>query len=201
VQLVTTIDRHCAFRRYLVGSMKAYSECPFGVPSTLNGYSECPLGVPGTLRRTLSACTVGSRILNIRQFRSSRVKLGMRCRYRVRNSKFTSMIILLAIHTFGCFHVLRLARSATVRSGVTAAVAGLIANAFSLFRFGVRPLLALPVLVAACVAVAGAFKLADDLPRDTDEERHASQTGMALVALAIAESLIMLVAAFLWMTS
>lgn len=88
-----------------------------------------------------------------------------------------------------------------LRAGVMAGVAGIIANAVSVFRLELRPVLALPVMVIAAFAATRAFKLVDDLPRDTDEERHASRAGMALVGFAVAEGLIMLVAAFVWMTS
>jgi hypothetical protein len=108
---------------------------------------------------------------------------------------------VLLLYSAACVYVFRLARAAMVRVGIAAATAGLIANAWSMIRGSVRPVLAIPVLILACIAAAQAFKIAEGLPRDTDEERRASQAGMALAGLSVAEGLIILVGGFLWATS
>lgn len=86
-----------------------------------------------------------------------------------------------------------------VRSGVLAGTVAILANVAGVILGGTtRGLVAVPVLLIGGVAAARAFKTAEILQRDTDEERHASQTGMALVALAISEGVIILVVTFVW---
>jgi hypothetical protein len=108
-------------------------------------------------------------------------------------------MLLLILYSFGCVQVFRLSRRAMVRPGEVAGASAILANAVGLAVGGpARAALTLPVLVLASWAAARAFKVVDDLPRDTDEERHASRAGMALVGLAVAETLVLLVFALVW---
>jgi hypothetical protein len=108
--------------------------------------------------------------------------------------------LLLVIYSLACLYVVRLSHAALVRAGSAAAGVTALANVAG-FIFGglVRALAALPLLLFASLAAARAFKMADDVQRDTDEEAKASRAGMALVGLAMAEGFVVLIAAFVWL--
>ena len=109
------------------------------------------------------------------------------------------MFVVLVFYTFGCVQVLLFSSKAMVRPGEVAAMLAITANLGAVFLGGTaRAIAALPVLVLGSVAASRAFKLADDLRPDTDEERAASRAAMALVGLAIGEAIIIVVAAFMW---
>ncbi|HVJ18063.1 MAG TPA: hypothetical protein VM686_21735 [Polyangiaceae bacterium] len=108
-------------------------------------------------------------------------------------------MLLLILYSFACVQVIRLSMRAMVRPGEVAGVVGIVANVVGLAVGGwTRGAVAIPVLVLAGWAAARAFRLVDDLPRDTDEERNASRAGMALVGMAVAEALIGLVVGLVW---
>lgn len=110
------------------------------------------------------------------------------------------LLLVLALYTVACVYVMRLSTRSLVRAGTFAGAAAVVANVVGAILGGsVRAVVALPVLVLGSLAASRAFNVADDLQRDTDEERNASRTGMALVALAISEGLIVLVFAFVWL--
>ncbi len=108
--------------------------------------------------------------------------------------------LVLVIYSVACLYVLRLSRAALVRAGSAAAAVTVVANVLGIIFGGlVRALAAPPLLLFASLAAARAFKLADDVQRDTDEEARASRAGMALVGLAMGEAFVVLVAAFVWL--
>ena len=83
--------------------------------------------------------------------------------------------------------------------GVITGCVAIIANigAFGLgapLRATVAPVLA----IVAAFAAARAFAAADDGPRDDERERRSNQAGQGLVAVALAEATIALVAGFVW---
>ena len=110
------------------------------------------------------------------------------------------IVVLLALYTLGCAHVLRLSNRAGVGFGATAAIVAIAANVIGLFAGStVRAFAALPLLVLGGVAAARAFRAAENQRHDSDEERHVSRAGMALVGLAIGEASIVVLVGFVWL--
>jgi hypothetical protein len=108
--------------------------------------------------------------------------------------------LALVIYSVACLHVARLSHAALVRSGSAAAGITILANIGGIIFGGpVRAIAALPLLLFASLAAARAFKLSDDVQRDTDEEAKASRAGMALVGVAMGEAFVVLIAAFVWL--
>jgi hypothetical protein len=94
---------------------------------------------------------------------------------------------------------MRLSKSAGVRTGVAAAGLAIIANV-GVIALGaaIRAWVAPLVAIFAAVAASKAFSVADDGPRDDVLERSGDRAGQGLVAVAIAEAMMALVAGFVW---
>ncbi|MCA9600029.1 MAG: hypothetical protein KC776_42290 [Myxococcales bacterium] len=109
------------------------------------------------------------------------------------------MWIPTTLYTLGAWYALRLTRRTLVQLGTVAAAAIILANVVGVAFGGVTRAALVPVTLGVSAwAAARTFKAADDYPADSDEERHAAQAGMALVALACGEAVVGLIAAFIW---
>ena len=110
------------------------------------------------------------------------------------------LVLVLAFYSFGSLYVMRSCTRAMLHIGTFAGAAAFVANvAGAVFGGSARALFALPILAICSRAASRAFNMADDLQRDTDEEKSATHAGMGLVALAVGEGLILLVFAFVWL--
>lgn len=89
--------------------------------------------------------------------------------------------------------------AADVRTGVAAGGIAIAANIGGVvLGASARALIAPAVAILAAVAASKAFTAADNGPRDDELERRCNQAGQSLVAVAIAEALMALVAGFVW---
>jgi len=109
------------------------------------------------------------------------------------------MGIVLLLYAVGCVQVVRLSSAAHIKLGVVAGVVALTGNILGVLLSGyLRALITPGVFVIAAVATRAAFAREGDTIPDTDEAERASQAAMALLALALAEVMIALVAGFVW---
>lgn len=109
-------------------------------------------------------------------------------------------MVLWGAYSAGCIAVLRLCRHSNGAAGQNAALLAIVANVMGIaLNAWVRAWLAPLVLAAAAFAASRVFAEAGEARRDTDEERALSKAAMALVALALAEAVILLIAGFIAM--
>jgi hypothetical protein len=108
-------------------------------------------------------------------------------------------IVFLIAYTAGLVAALRLSDRASVRTGVATGAVAIIANIGALvIGAPARAWIAPVVAILAAFAASKAFVAADAGARDDELERHCNQAGQSLIAVAIAEAMIALVAGFVW---
>lgn len=108
-------------------------------------------------------------------------------------------VVFVIAYTAGLLTVLRLSGSAGVRTGVVAGGVAIVANIGGLvFGAPTRAWVAPVVAILAAIAASKAFIAADDGPRDDVLERRCNQAGQSLVAVALAEAMMVVVAGFIW---